>query len=598
MDLLKILLLVYIAILSLNTIFSVQLWFLYRLRLYLLLVGVWFFTLINLSLQAITLQSSLGSVMAFSSYIASAFCLCTILAEVSSLSFSFNKYWIAFFLGLAASLLISTQSSSFTLIALPVAAAIAMPQILLACNKLMGYRDHGTELSNTFALVLLLNGIHFLDYPFLRQNLDFAVFGYAIVIGFSMMFAALLPCILSKYHSDELSTLLAEKVKETQAKSKFLANMNHEIRTPLNAIVGLNDLLINTPLNSKQQEYCEHIEISSNGLLGIVNNILDLSQLESGVVPIHRESFSPFKLAEDIVGYYIAGKDKLNHSLLLRHEIVEPIPTVLISDQGKIRQIAYNLINNAIKYSEGSEIVFSLRYDEANIGANTPQSGQLIVVVYDDGVGISPDQIDTIFDRFTRHTHTTQQGVGLGLAIVKELVTLLGGTISLANRKDCSGLIITCKFPTAIECGDNAITPDITTAFNRTDDSGDKSLCVLVVEDNPNNQLVITEMLEVFNINYILANNGTEALAAYTTYNPNLILLDNHLPDTSGLIITQRIRQQNPLIPIIMISAHAFNEDVEKGLQAGANAYLRKPIRMKELYAVLKEYEPKKDEVT
>ena len=375
MNTLQVLLSIYSALLLINTVFSIQLWLTYRDRVYWLLIGVWAFTLINFVLQSLSLHSVMGSIIGFSSYIFAAYCLCRILARISAIPFSFNTYWMLYAIGITLSITLQLMDYAFALAALPVAIALAAPQISFALKKLLKHRQSGIALSNTFALILLLNGLHFLDYPFLRPNLDFAVFGYAIVIAFSMVLAILLPCITGSYHYNKLNTQLVEEVEHrkrteqqladalteaetvTEIKSRFLVNMSHEIRTPLNGVIGLNDLMKHTPLNEKQRRYCDGIDASSDHLLTILNNVLSLAKLESGATPINNEVFSPHNLAKEIIAYYQQHQE----SCSIHYEVIEPMPETLISDKGKLCQIVYNLINNAIKYSGGDFIGFSMR---------------------------------------------------------------------------------------------------------------------------------------------------------------------------------------------------------------------------------------------
>lgn len=596
MDVLEILLIVYSVLLLINTVFSIQLWLAYRHRLYLLLIGVWVFTLVNFVLQSLSLNSVLGSVLGFSTYILTAYCLCTMLAKISEIPFSFNKYWTFYAVGTSLSVVLQRMDYPFALMALPAAIAVAAPQITLALKKLLGYRHQGIVLSNTFALILLLNGCHFLDYPFLRPNLDFAVFGYAIVIAFSMIFAALLPCIMSKYHSDQLideidsrkkteqklADALRSAEKLTQKKTYFLANMSHEIRTPLHGVIGLNDLMKHTPLNEKQRSYCESIETSSNHLLNILNNILSLVKLESGVTPIHRESFAPATLAQEIISHY---EQSQKDGPLVSYQMAEPMPERLISDKGKLRQVAFNLINNAIKYSGSGTIQLLMRYEAAH-----DEQGNFFLTVKDQGVGIPPDTLSHVFHPFEQNNRTTQGSVGLGLSITKELLTVLGGTIHVSSELN-HGTIATCKLPILLDktpLPEGQANAPIEPMLNFK--TADVRPNILVVEDHHVNQLVMEEMLNKEKVNYVIAKNGKEAMANYRQRKPDLIFMDIQLPDTDGLELIKLIRVKDKQTPIIVLSAFAFDEDSREGLGAGANDYVRKPAKHGEIKRILDKY--------
>lgn len=277
---LETLLIVYMFLLVLNAGVAVVLWTVYHKPILWLLIGVWVFTLINFLAQAATLNSPIGSILGFSSYIFTVWCLCKILAQVVKQPFNFRPMGALFGLGLLASLVgmlsygaVSWSDPILVYLALPIALALAAPQLIWAWRVLRMGHEPGLRLVKWFSVVLLINGLHFLDYPFLRPIPEFAVLGYSIVIATSMLFGILLPCIINNFLANQLAAQLLDEIeshkateleleqalkaaeRSSKAKTIFLANMSHEIRTPINGIVGLNDLILESALTEQQKTY-------------------------------------------------------------------------------------------------------------------------------------------------------------------------------------------------------------------------------------------------------------------------------------------------------------------------------------------------------
>lgn len=609
MEILKTLLAVYVILLLTNGSIAFLLWFKTRNKLYVLLMGAWSFTLVNFFSQAATMTSELGSILAFSSYIVVAYCWANILREVTNDFFSFRPFYRLW----AAAVLVTigmyyfNPQISFTILALPIAVSVAIPQLYTAYRTLMGKgsQDGPDSLVITYSIVLLINGLHFIDYPFLRPHPEFAIFGYSFVIATSMIFGILLPCIINSFIEFNLTSQLRREIKsriETEeqlekaveeakrsarVKSNFLANMSHEIRTPINGVVGLNDLLLQTKLTDHQAHFVNQIKTSSKTLLAIVNNILDLAQLESSTVPIYSAIFSPKQFFEDIVSHYaITSSTQITYLV----KLADDLPDLIITDEQKLKQICFNIINNTLKHAEATTITLSAKYSSQDIN-----QGIFTIDIKDDGVGIPRKKIGAYGKRYEQADYSKSGGAGLGFSIIKELVSALKGSFSIESDIG-EGVDIRVIVPVTTEAAEN----------DKNKPKQDKTvLCfnpnrpnkmqgkVLVVEDNPVNIMVLEGMLDNIGVKYDTAVNGEKAMELYDGENKSnysLILMDVQLPDANGLQLTKKIRDTQDDIPIIIVSAFAYDDDVDKAFSAGATGYMKKPYTLQDVEKTLNEY--------
>jgi signal transduction histidine kinase/CheY-like chemotaxis protein len=591
---LQTLLLVYIISLLLNSVFALQFWLVYKTSTYKKLVILWLLTTANFLLQGLVAESIIGSLLTFPTYIAVAYYSCSLLAETSSIPFHWRPFNMVYLLSLAASAFLYQVSDNFTLVALPVAIGVAAPQIIFALQKLIKYRHTGTQFSNSFAVLLLLNGLHFLDYPFLRPYPQMAIFGFGLVLIFSICFAALLPSILNKYHTDQLTKNLLQQIEKRElvekdlaialiksehlanVKSIFLANVSHEIRTPLTGIIGLNDLLLTTALNPEQKEYCDDIANASQKLRRIINNVLNLSKLESGTVVVEQEKFTLHSLVNEVSGHY-ARHNKTD--IAITCFIQGDSPKAVVGDKGKLQQIAFNLIDNAIKYSQSHVINLAVSYDFS--------LGCIHLCVSDDGIGIAPDVIEKLFHPFEQK-HAKSEGVGLGLAIVDQLVNLMQGTISVTSELG-KGAAFSCQIPAPVADELDTTTAPPASAGPRLTKSPKKTR-LLVIDDNLLNLKTVATLLTQEGYQCVLAENGLMAKKIFDDKPVDLILTDIQLPDVHGFELIKHFRKQNPHIPIIAYSAFAFDEDVASALEIGATDYLRKPAIFSEIKTKLQEH--------
>ncbi len=605
MEILKTLLAVYIILLLTNGSIAFLLWFKTRNKLYVLLMGAWGFTLVNFFSQAATMASELGSILSFSTYIVVAYCWANILREVVNDFFSFR-----FFYRIWASAVVITialyylvPNISFTWLALPIAISVAIPQIYTAYRAITGKRTPGgpDSLAIAYSITLLINGLHFLDYPFLRPNAEFAIFGYSFVIATSMIFGILLPCIINSFIEYNLTSQLKREIKsriETEeqlekaveeakrsarVKSNFLANMSHEIRTPINGVVGLNDLLLQTKLTDHQTHFVNQIKTSSTTLLAIVNNILDLAQLESSTVPIYSAIFSPKQFFEDIVSHYAITS---NVQMTYFVKLADDLPDLIITDEQKLKQICFNIINNTLKHSEAKTITLSAQYS-----AKDTNQGIFTIDIKDDGIGIPKKKIGAYGRRYEQADYSKTGGAGLGFSIIKELVSALKGSFSIESDIG-KGVEVRVIVPVTIEITEHESKDKTVLCFNPNYPTKMQGK-ILIVEDNLVNIMVLEGMLDNIGVEYDTAVNGEKAMELYSGKNKNdysLILMDVQLPDANGLQLTKQIRDDEDNIPIIIVSAFAYDYDVDKAFSAGATGYMKKPYTLQDVEKTLNQY--------
>ena len=372
-----------------------------------------------------------------------------------------------------------------------------------------------------------------------------------------------------------------------KAKTDFLSNMSHDIRTPMNAIIGITSLIRHDAGNkAKVIEYADKIDISSQHLLGIINDVLDMSKIEAGKTVFKYTDFSILDFITELNTIFHSQIDEKNQTLTIikeniRHEWVN-------GDQVHLMQIFSNLVSNAVKYTqEGGKIQFLVEECETKSSVYAKYR----FLVSDNGMGMSADFKDTIFDAFTRAESSITnkiQGTGLGMAITKNLVEAMGGTIDVESelgQGSCFEVLMDLK-----------IAEDRTVALAAQEETDEQDgnilqgMRFLCAEDNELNAEILTELLKIEGAECTICENGEEILKAFEQSAPgdyDMILMDVQMPVMNGYEATKAIRRSShklaKTIPIIAMTANAFSEDIQHSLAAGMNAHVSKPVEMKVL---------------
>jgi CheY-like chemotaxis protein/two-component sensor histidine kinase len=363
-----------------------------------------------------------------------------------------------------------------------------------------------------------------------------------------------------------------EATAASLAKSTFLSVMSHEIRTPLNGILGMTQVMIRDTSDEQSLSRLDIVQQSGEGLLAILNDLLDLSRIEAGKIEL--ESI-PFDMSEVLGGAYSAFTALANKKGLSLRLDIEAIQGRYIGDPTRIRQIVYNLLSNALKFTEAGSVEIRARSIE----------GGLEIVVADTGIGIAPDQLSEIFREFNQADTSINRrfgGTGLGLSIARDLATLMGGSIMVESRLG-EGSRFTVRLQ-VVRTGDpERATEPVEDAQPATISLG--SLRVLAAEDNDVNQLVLRTILEQFGVTATVVKNGSEAVDAWAGQPWDVILMDIQMPVMGGVEATRLIRKQETEIqrkptPIIAVTANNMTHQLPEYEAAGFSGLIAKPIQV------------------
>jgi signal transduction histidine kinase/FixJ family two-component response regulator len=391
--------------------------------------------------------------------------------------------------------------------------------------------------------------------------------------------------IILTEREEELKQATLKAESGERAKTEFLANMSHEIRTPMNGIMGMAELLQKTPLNDKQQMFSDIIVRSGNSLMTIINDILDFSKIDAGQMELSPAPFVLKDVFEDVISLMSSSVAERDLEMILR---IDPkLPTVLIGDVGRLRQIITNLIGNAVKFTEQGHIYINVR-SSGNKSSNS-QEAELLVSIEDTGIGIAKSDCLNIFKQFIQADGSNTrkyEGTGLGLSISSSLVELMEGEIGVESTLgEGSTFWFKITLPVQVEKQNDIKAPDTLHGCR-----------ILVIDDNAVNREILTELMAQWNFDCAAAESGKEGLvvmrkALQSKLNIDLVILDYQMPDMTGHDVLLEIRNDEILkeIPVIMLSSVDSGDVTRELSDLGIQANLNKPARSTDLFNTIVE---------
>jgi two-component system sensor histidine kinase/response regulator len=385
-----------------------------------------------------------------------------------------------------------------------------------------------------------------------------------------------------------LRTALADAKAANRAKSIFLANMSHELRTPLNIILGFTQLMEReNALSDRQRQFITTINRSGEHLLNLINDVLEMSKIEAGRITLNPESFNLRHLLESLQEMFrIRAEAK---KLSFTFQFSSNLPTAIVADEGKLRQILINLLSNAIKFTAQGHITLAVNWER--------ESGEILYfTITDTGIGIAPEEMERLFQPFVQTASGLQvkEGTGLGLAISRQFVQLMGGSIDLHSVVG-QGSTFTVQIPVTLSSTTPALPDRPQQVLGLA--PGQQTYRLLIVDDRPDNCALLTHLLQSFGFETRTANDGQEAIAQWQVWHPHLIWMDMRMPVLDGYEATRRIRaieQERGSgergVKIIALTASAFEEQKATVLAAGCDDFVRKPFRERMIFDKLTEH--------
>ncbi|MEO5326745.1 MAG: ATP-binding protein [Magnetococcus sp. THC-1_WYH] len=383
----------------------------------------------------------------------------------------------------------------------------------------------------------------------------------------------------------EVTLELAKREAEaaTQSKTQFLAHMSHEIRTPLNVILGMTQILSETPVSREQHQCLETLRIGGETLLSLVNDVLDLSKIEAGQMDLTVTDFHLTKVIEQIANLqsFFAREKGIGFKV----RIGQDVPHYVQGDLDRLRQVLSNVVNNAIKFTSTGKVTVTV---------SKGQNQYILFEVRDTGIGMSKEQTEKVFQPFIQGDSTITRkhgGTGLGLTISRKLVEIMGGTMEVDSHLGKGSCFSISLFLPPVSSGHYSGTDS---TFEEASPAR-KLLNILLVDDADENRMVVRAFLKQVAHRVIEATNGSEAIAIFQEQNIDLVLMDMLMPVLDGYSATRAIRDYEKkrglqAVPIIALTAHALKEDLARTLEAGCDFYLTKPVRKPQLLETINKF--------